>query len=621
MGIRLKHCGVLRLAAILAAGWLFSPVIHGAEKLSTGVIRDLHYGEVLFDFYQDDYFSALNKLLVARDAGRLTHHETEAELLLGGLYLSYGQHQRAGEIFDRLLNESVEGSIRDRAWFYLGKVQYRRGKFAVADAAFGKVGNQLPRNLDAERHLLMSQGLMARGMFEPAAEILESWQGPDDWLAFGRYNLGVAMVRMNRLEQGANLLDKVGLMPGNTAEISALRDKANLALGYAYLQQDFEGQAKPILQRVNLHGPFSNKALLGVGWADAAQENYSQALVPWMELQDRDLLDSAVQESLLAVPYAMGRLEAHGSAAENYLAALESFDTEINRLDVAIESARDGTMITALLETDDPQIARWYWQLENIPDTTQARYLYHLIANHELQDGLRNYRDLIALQQHLDRWVGKLEAFDDMVATRWVAYEQRLAPTNSQLDAVELDQHFANRDRLVAELEVIEQTRDVAGLATGNENFLWQLLQSLEDHPAWQAEDMSEAREKYRVLKGFLSWESDRKFKYRLWQQKRSLIELNAVLAEAAQRRDNVDASRDSVPQDLEEFSHRIASLAPRIAQVRGKVSEALGDQQNRIQVMAIRELETQKERLATYRIQAQFALATMYDQATASTN
>ncbi len=611
----------MRPLAILVAGCLLASAVYGAEKLSTGIIRDLHYGEVLFDFYQDDYFSALNKLLVARDADRLTHHETEAELLLGGLYLSYGQHQRAGEIFDRLLNESVDGSIRDRAWFYLGKVQYRRGKYDAADVAFGRVGNELPQNLDAERHLLMSQGLMARGMFEPAAEILESWQGPGDWLAYGRYNLGVAMVRMNRLEQGASLLNKVGLLSDTSAEISALRDKANLALGYAYLQQDFEGQAKPVLQRVNLHGPFSNKALLGVGWADASQDNYRQALVPWLELKNRDLLDSAVQESLLAVPYAMGRLEAHGSAAENYLAALEDFDTEIGRLDIAIQSARDGTMITALLETDDPQIARWYWQLENIPDTTQARYLYHLIANHELQDGLRNYRDLMALQQHLDGWARKLEAFDDMVATRWIAYEQRLAPTNSQLDAVELDRHFANRDRLAARLEGVEQTRDVAGLATGNELFLWQSLQSLESHPAWQAEGMEEAREKYRVLKGFLSWESDRKFKYRLWQKKRSLSELDAALAEAAQRRDNVDASRDSVPLDLEKFSQHIASLAPRIAQVRAKVIKALAVQQNEIQVMAVRELETQKERLATYRIQAQFALATMYDRATAASN
>ena len=41
---------------------------------------------------------------------------------------------------------------------------------------------------------------------------------------------------------------------------------------------------------MRLEGPFSNKALLGVGWADAEMDNYQRALVPWMELRSRDLL-------------------------------------------------------------------------------------------------------------------------------------------------------------------------------------------------------------------------------------------------------------------------------------------------------------------------------------------
>ena len=38
-------------------------------------------------------------------------------------------------------------------------------------------------------------------------------------------------------------------------------------------------------------------ALLGVGWADAALGEFKRALVPWLALRKRNLLDSAVQES------------------------------------------------------------------------------------------------------------------------------------------------------------------------------------------------------------------------------------------------------------------------------------------------------------------------------------
>ena len=58
-------------------------------------------------------------------------------------------------------------------------------------------------------------------------------------------------------------------------ELAALRDKANVALGYAWLQASHPVEAKPSLERVRLTGPFSNKALLGVGWSDAETKNYA----------------------------------------------------------------------------------------------------------------------------------------------------------------------------------------------------------------------------------------------------------------------------------------------------------------------------------------------------------
>jgi hypothetical protein len=63
------------------------------------VIKDLHWGEVLFYFYQDDYLQALTRLGAAQDFNRLTQHPVEAELLKGGLFLSLGQHEESGRIF------------------------------------------------------------------------------------------------------------------------------------------------------------------------------------------------------------------------------------------------------------------------------------------------------------------------------------------------------------------------------------------------------------------------------------------------------------------------------------------------------------------------------------------
>ena len=78
-------------------------------------VEDPHYGEVLFHFYQQEYFTALTDLVVSQDFGRLSHHGPEAELLKGGLLLSWGQHEKAGEIFEQLLAEVEDQSLRGLA--------------------------------------------------------------------------------------------------------------------------------------------------------------------------------------------------------------------------------------------------------------------------------------------------------------------------------------------------------------------------------------------------------------------------------------------------------------------------------------------------------------------------
>ena len=48
-----------------------------------------------FIFYQDDFFDSITRLLAAQQNDRLPNTQGEAELLLGGLYLSLGEHVEA----------------------------------------------------------------------------------------------------------------------------------------------------------------------------------------------------------------------------------------------------------------------------------------------------------------------------------------------------------------------------------------------------------------------------------------------------------------------------------------------------------------------------------------------
>ncbi|MEZ5563523.1 MAG: tetratricopeptide repeat protein [Gammaproteobacteria bacterium] len=590
--------------------------LRAAEPVSGSVVRDLYYGETLFQFYQDEHFDALTHLLVARDSGRVSNHEAESELLLGGLYLHYGQHIRAEQIFSRLLQDSSEPEVRNRAWFYLGKVRYQRSLYAEALDAFDRVAGVLPANLDAELPMLKAQAYLALGRFDAAVALLDGWQGPESWVAYARYNLGVALLGLNRSDEAIRQLDRLGRGSAGSAELRDLRDKANLALGYIYLQQGRDSEARPVLARVRLNGPFSAKALLGAGWADAAAQDYRAALTPWLELRDRDLLDSAVQESLLAIPYAWARLDAHSEAAAGYQAALDAYDAEIAKLDVAISGSRSGQLVPAMLSADDARIGRWYWQLEDLPDSVENRYLYDLVARHSFQEGLRNVRDLAALSANLDEWQSKLSAFEEMVNTRRMAHAQREGRVVAGLDRAGIDELQARRDVLAAHLARVAETRETTGLATTEELDHWQRLDALGKSPLLTSAAAGDAAERHRVLKGVLSWNLDRDYKYRLWQQQRNLAELDALLEQAQAAHASGQSARQDTPAELDRFAARIAGLAPRISNMQATLARDRADEEQRLQAMAIGVLNEQRERLLSYRVQAQFALATIYDRA-----
>jgi TolA-binding protein len=581
-------------------------------------VKDLHYGDVLFYFYQDDYFDAITRLLAARQLNRIPHTEGEAELLLGGLYLSLGEHVEAGRIFEALLRQNVSESVRNKAWFYLGKVWYQRGYLAESEGALRKVSDKVDPRISAERYMLLAQVMMKQGRYDDAIAALGSWHGAPDWTAYAEFNLGVALVRKDRLNDAIPHLDRVGRIVTRSEELLALRDKANLALGFALLQAQRPAEAKPVLERVRLEGPYSNKALLGVGWADAGGGDFKRALVPWLALRKRNLLDSAVQESFLTVPYAYLQLQATGQAADFYSTAIDSFDAEMRRIDDSIEQIREGKLLDRLLDDDKKDALTWYWQLTTLPNAPESRYLYQLLASNEFQEGLKNYRELNYMSRNLDRWREDILVYDDMLDTRQEAYNERVPKADAVMSATDLGALTRKRVEFESRINEIEKSDDVAALGTPDEQRTWARLQRIEEYLAAHPNDpdLAEMRDKFRLVKGVMYWRLSASFKARLWNERRSVKELEAEIQETQRRSVLVGQARAAAPTNTGAYAARVAAVRARLDAMQERVAEVSARQNRYLQVLAIRELEAQKVRISTYQIQARYELASIYDHA-----
>jgi len=636
--VRRRAAFALALCSLLAS----APGAAGEPTPKPKPVQDLAYGEGLFLYFKDDYFSAITRLLAAQAREELPHQADDAELLLGGLHLSYGQQDVATAIFEQMLDERVRPEVRDRAWFYLGKMAYQRGLPEQAHQAFGHIGKDLPEDLEGERGLIEAQVLMQEERFPEAVAALEDWDGPRDWRAYARFNLGVALVRNGRTEDGTRLLTDIGgenapharwksfFVPwrlfghrhragAEYGEEQALSDKASLALGYAYLQTGAPERAIEPLAQVRADGPWVNKARLGQGWAHAALEQYDAALTAWKQLEGGDPLDPAVQESHLAVPYALSRLDAGSDATvQGYHDAIAAFQGEMTELAASEQAIASGQLLDSVLAEDKLNDMSWFWQLEKLPANAQTRHLYHVLASNGFQEGLKTYRDLRFLQRNLEQWTTGIDAFTAMLESRRQRYEERLPRLDKALAEDSLDRLDARAQALAAQIDQIEADHDAVALANSDELAQWARLDRVEARLARLPDDAatSAARERYRVLRGLVRWQLSEQYNERLWAQRKSMRSLKDALTEAHGRRDRLIALREQVPATFSGYAERIESLAPRIAMLQARVDTAVGSQGGSLQQLALAEVEGQKKRLTSYLTEAQFALAAVYDRA-----
>lgn len=619
--------GLAAIAAAPACAWGAGPT-DGAWQ--PRALQAPHYGDALFQFFQDRHFGALTTLMVSQHFGRVAPHDDESELLRGGLLLNYGLHREAGEVFAQLIERNAPPAVRDRAWFFVAKMRHQRGLVAEAEDALARIGGPLPGALEGEHQLLRAQLLVAREDYAAAAALLEQLQQRQDLPAaaamVARFNLGVALVRLGDAARGEQLLAQVGQTPSADEETRALRDRANVALGFALLQAGQPREARGALQRVRLHAASSNKALLGYGWAAAELKDPKLALVPWTELAAREIGDAAVLEARIAVPYAYGELGAYATALRHYEQAVSDFERERRALDESIAAVRAGALLDALLQSNAAAGLGDATGIAKLPDGATLPHRGHLLpllASHGFQAAFRNLHDLQFLQRNLAHWQSSLSAFDDLLASRRRAYAERLPAVQAFPRAERIAALRQQRDLLAAELARAEAGRDAAAFANEGEQALLERVARGRELLARAAAagdgnpaDLADAAERLRRAAGALTWQLMQELPARSWDAKKALRDSEQALAAAGEREAALARAQQTEPARHEAFAARIAELGARIAALQAPLAQTELAQRALLQEQAVAELQAQQRRLDIYTAQARLAIAQILDRA-----
>jgi hypothetical protein len=607
----------LPLQFLLLCVWLATTGSSVAVSIKPQQVLDLHYGEVLFHFYQEDYFTAISHLMVARQQQLLQHHYDESELLLGGLQLSYGMPDQAERRFDHLLDETTDADLRNRVWYYLTKIAYQRGHHREALKKLQNIEQPDDALIRTELAVLKANLHMALGDNGGAAELLKNTRAAHGWEEYLRINRGIALLRAGDIEAGRETLDKLGKEGADNEELRALRDRANLGLGYQLLRAGNAGQAREYLNRVRLQGPFKQAALLGAGWADAERGDYNQALTPWLKLLELASYEAPVQEAHLAVPYAFAQLGDSQRAIYFYEQAIGYFDEQQQQLDGAIQATRSGELLSLLSQTDTGISGGWLHDTPTLEGVPSGRYLVDILSSHSFQEPLKDYRDLGYLQQLLNLWLDNIDLYYDMVDARRLAYQQRAPLIRARLEKQEAKALYQRWQDYKSLTLAQHGSGDPLDLATGKEKQQWQTLRKVQATLASLAPQPrhSNMLARARWLQGILYWQIQANYKTRLWDVEKQLQALEAPVTEASAKHQQVTEALENAQAGFDGYDRRIAAMRKRILALSPRIQASRDNASDQLQQLALQELETRRQRLESYRIQARYALARSYDQ------
>ncbi|MDN5937377.1 MAG: hypothetical protein L0H83_01810 [Salinisphaera sp.] len=394
----------------------------------------------------------LRYLLATRDA--LTalswYHSLPAHALAGRdrldlrlevakLLLNFGLLDAASALYRDSLHRSADAR-RNRGWFRLTQAWLARGAPDRALDAVERIYGLYPPALEGRVAPLAARVLLANEQPRRAVKRLRRWQHEEQENPFGRYNLGVALVRAGKNLQGVGEINTVARMDAQDRTSQALRDQANLVLAYGFLDIAQGATARALFERVRLHGPASAKALLGLGWAELApdgqvqpyvlmqpihcvedmarllpenlpilrrpareacgppqlfrnQEDFEQdagadsqdaryrrALVPWLTLARREPALTPVQEALVAIPRAYAELGALDRAKHWYTRAITVLQTQ---RDAATRLVHRLTKIGARPPSPPPAVTpdlAWFARHWRIPGANANPYLTKLAS-------------------------------------------------------------------------------------------------------------------------------------------------------------------------------------------------------------------------------------------------
>lgn len=378
----------------------------GAEKRVNNSRADLDYGTVLFEFYQNNYFKALIEQEYVENLDNSQAVTEDAQVLKGGMRLSFGMPNESYHIFNNLLDKTESRDTRNAAWFYLAKLYYTKYELKEASKALSRVDGKISRDLHIDYYYLSTLVNPDGKYLEESKKAIEKVKEDLPQYPYFLFNLAIGYLQLENFDETIRYLKEVTDYAYLGEEFEVLADRAKHGLALISLDKKNLPEAWEHLSTVRTTGLYSNRALLSYAWTAIKLKQYKEAIPALQILNDRSIASPEVQETKVLLAHLYEQDDLSRKALKQHLLAEKEFERGLSMLDKArvIIKSQDvprefiTNLETIVRETD------WYGERPEVNYSNLTPFLIDLMSANRFQETLKELADLYAMEHNLVYW-------------------------------------------------------------------------------------------------------------------------------------------------------------------------------------------------------------------------
>jgi hypothetical protein len=624
------------------------------------------YQQVLYEYYQGNFSLALTQMAILEQKfpngltqipDSLSGYQVEPELLKGGISLAYGLDSQAADIFLRLLKNNIKPDVTAYSWLLLGKTYYQKRQFSDAADAFQQIkqhtADEFFEPSTRDNWLYMQSQLhgflLEQGTNTNDIQWLQQLSDNSIYRDYVQYNQALALLQKGKNQQAISVLSTLinndnsfvsrwmdwadpifsdNDAPNVDAERDAIRDRANLTLGYTLLQNAEPFEAFRVFENIRTDGLDAEAALLGYGWAAAKKDELQTALAIWQRLILMPQNSEYTLEAYLASAYAYEKAFAPRQSLQVLQLGLDRFKQALVNLNQAEKEVKQRKFILDLLPNKDTQQSvdadvSLSLNTKGRPFNT-AQLFDSVSVSNEFRSRLLALEQNRDLQQQLLNWQQQLQQYHLMLDERQAERRKRAKHILQNRTLEQLPALQAQRDA-IAQVVATAQNQQDGQVLMSLQSQQWldrvkrsekrlatitQLKKQL-DQPPLAA---SYERRVERVA-GRLIWQASEAYSVNQWQAQKALQQLDAEISKAQLRQQQLLKQLAAKP-DFAEQRDRVSSLAQRISTEIVKSNGLQNALVSHLSDTFTQFIQAHKLKVSHYILQAQLAMVRLNDQA-----